>query len=217
MVSALANPLWQRVKPCPISVARDAYRLSHRTRDRRSQTSGAAALPAWQCQPYLGAAAVARRNFQVGQSAHQVETHATAARACLGAQATPLSTTSIVRRPSVTRASTSIQPCESPGYACITAFEHASVKTSARSSANCCEQHPRHSLRTNRSIVVRSRPTSAGIARNRSYSVATIETPCAPARHRRNVSARTTPATRCICRVALPAPRRETDRWAHRR
>ncbi len=85
MVSAVASALWQCVKPCPISVARDAYRLSHHTRGRRSQTYDAARLPARQCQPYFGTAAVARRNFHVGQSAHEVEPHATDARACLGA------------------------------------------------------------------------------------------------------------------------------------
>src|SRR6478736_5520106 len=68
MVSALASALWQCVKPCPISVARDAYRLSHRTHGVRSQTSETATSPARQFQPYQGSPAWARRNFHVGQS-----------------------------------------------------------------------------------------------------------------------------------------------------
>jgi len=86
MVSALANALWQCVKPCPISVARDAYRLCHRTHGGRSQTFLPATSSARQRQPYPGAATRSRRNFHVGQSAHQVEPQAAAARTRVGGQ-----------------------------------------------------------------------------------------------------------------------------------
>ncbi len=214
MVSAVASALWQCVKPCPISVARDAYRLSHHTRGRRSQTYDAAGYRHGSVSRTLVpprsrdvTSTSANPRMRLNPMPRTLE-HASAPKP------TPLSTTSIVRRPSVTRASTSIQPCESPGYACITAFEHASVKTRARSSANCCEQHPRHSLRTNSSTFFRSLPTSAGIARNRSCSVGAIAGRV-PLLVTAETSARTTLA-RCIDRVALPARRRETDRWAHR-
>src|SRR3954465_14424234 len=101
------------------------------------------ALLARQFQPHLRAARRPRCDLHVGQPAHHEKAEAATARACLGTQTNSVVDNLHRHDPSVIRASPSIQPCESPGYACITAFEHASVKTRATSSANCCEQHPR--------------------------------------------------------------------------
>ena len=214
MVSAVANALLRCMKPCPISVARDAYRLSHRTRGGRSQTS---ARPRYRHGSVSRTLVPPRSRDVTSTSAKPRMRLNPMPRPLEHAPApnpTPLSTTSIVRRPSVTRASTSIQPCESPGYACITAFEHASVKTRARSSANCCEQHPRHSLRTNRSTFLRSlRPPRVSL--ETAHAALIPSRACAPPCHRRNVGV--TAAAGCTDRGALPARRRETDRWAHRR